>query len=185
MQGYSITQALSLPEYKVTDVKNGPDGLRIQVEPYKRKKFVCTNCGAAHTGKINSLKNVTVEDLKLLGKRDRLIVTKRRMRCSQDGRLHVEHVDWVKPRARVTNRLAQDIYRLTSITTNVEAGWYLGIDDEKVYRIDLETLEVLAAQKLDPTPACENMSVDEVSWRKYYRYLTNVIDVDIRKVIWN
>ncbi len=29
------------------------------------------------------------------------------------------------------------------------------------------------------------MSVDEVSRRKYYKYLTNVIDVDLRKVIWN
>lgn len=185
MRGYSITQALSLPEYKVTDVNNGVDGLRIQVEPYKRKKFVCSKCGAVHTEKVNSRKDVTVEDLKIFGKRVWLIVTKRRMRCPQDGQLHVEHVDWVKPRARVTNRLAQDVYRLTSITTNTEAGWYLGLDDEKVYRIDLETLEDLAAQKLEPTPRCENMSVDEVSWRKYYRYLTNVIDVDIRKVIWN
>jgi transposase len=185
MQSYSITRALSLPEYKITDVKDGLDGLRIQVEPYKRKKFVCSKCGEVHTGKVNSRKDVTVEDLKLFDKRVWLIVTKRRMRCPRDGQLHVEHVDWVKPRARVTNRLAQDVYRLTSITTNTEAGWYLGLDDEKVYRIDLETLEDLAAQRLEPIPACENMSVDEVSWRKYYRYLTNVIDVDIRKVIWN
>jgi len=29
------------------------------------------------------------------------------------------------------------------------------------------------------------MSVDEVSWLKYHRYLTIVIDTDIKKVIWN
>ena len=29
------------------------------------------------------------------------------------------------------------------------------------------------------------MSVDEVSYRKYHRYLTNVIDTDKRLVIWN
>jgi transposase len=185
MRGYSITQALSLPEYKIIGVKNGWDGRRIQVEPYKRKKFVCSKCGMVHDGKVNSLKYVTVEDLKVFDKRVWLIVTKRRMRCPQDGQLHVERVDWVKPRARVTNRLAEDIYRLTSITTNTEAGWYLGLDDEKVYRIDLEMLEELAAKRLEPTPTCRNMSVDEVAWRKYYRYLTNVIDVDIHKVIWN
>jgi transposase len=185
MQGYSITQALSLPEYKVTDIQDGLIRLRIQVEPYKHKKFICSKCGEIHAGKVNSLKEVTVEDLKLFGKRVQLVVTKRRMRCPQDGKLHVEHVSWVKPRARVTNRLAKDVYRLTSITTNTEAGWYLGLDDEKVYRIDLETLEELAAKKLEPTPTCKNMSVDEVAWQKYYQYLTNVIDVDIRKVIWN
>lgn len=185
MRTYSITQALSLPEYKVIDIKNDLYGLHIRVEPYKRKKFICSKCGKIHVGKVNSRKNVTIEDLKLLDKRVWLIVTKRRMRCPEDGRLHVERVDWAKPRARVTNRLAQNVYRLTSITTNAEAGWYLGLDDEKVYRIDLEMLEELAAQKLEPILTCKNMSVDEVSWRKFYRYLTNVIDVDIRKVIWN
>ena len=186
MRIYSITQALNLPQYKVTELKNNePNALYIWVEPYKHKPFVCSGCDKVHTSKVNSLKEVVVEDLKLFNKRVWLIVTKRRMRCPQDGRLHVERVDWVKPRARVTNRLSKDIYRLTSITTNTEAGWYLGLDDEKVYRIDLETLEELSAQKLKPIPACINMSVDEVSWRKYYRYLTNVIDVDIRKVIWN
>ncbi len=31
MRGYSITQALSLPEFKVTQVQNIPDGLRIHL----------------------------------------------------------------------------------------------------------------------------------------------------------
>jgi len=97
----------------------------------------------------------------------------------------VEAVDWIKPRARVTNRLAVEVYRLTAITTNVEAGWYLGMDDEQVYRIDREKLEELAVEKLIPPPAAKNMSVDEVSWLKYHRYLTIVIDTDIKKVIWN
>lgn len=185
MQGHNITQDLCLPDYKITKVHRESMALRIHVEPYKRKKFVCSQCQTVHVGKINSRKDVTVEDLKIFGKRVWLIVTKRRMRCPLDGQLHVELVDWVKPRARVTNRFAEDVYRLTSITTNTEAGWYLGIDDERVYRIDLETLEELAKKKLEPIPAAKNMSVDEVAWRKHYRYLTNVIDVDIRRVIWN
>jgi transposase len=36
-----------------------------------------------------------------------------------------------------------------------------------------------------PAPAAANMSVDEVSYRKYHRYLTNVIDIDRKLVIWN
>jgi transposase len=85
----------------------------------------------------------------------------------------------------VTVRYAEEVFRLTSITTNVEAGWYLGHDDEKVYRIDKGILKEKAAQILDPTPAAKNISVDEVSWKKWYRYLTNVVNVDIKKVIWN
>ena len=56
------------------------------------------------------------------------------------------------------------------------------LDDETVYRIDKRKLEDLALQKLDSVPAPKHMSVDEVAWHKY---VTNVVDVDQRKVIWN
>ena len=38
-----------------------------------------------------------------------------------------------------------------------------------------EISEEQAKEKLEPVPACKNMSVDEVSNRKYHHYLTNVI----------
>jgi len=40
-------------------------------------------------------------------------------------------------------------------------------------------------EKLDPTPAPKQMSVDEVAWQKWHKYVTNVVDIDQRKVIWN
>jgi transposase len=39
--------------------------------------------------------------------------------------------------------------------------------------------------KLIPPPAAINISIDEVSYKKYHRYLTNVVDADERAVIWN
>jgi len=59
------------------------------------------------------------------------------------------------------------------------------VDDGVITRIDKEVLEELYEQRLNPPPAALNMSVDEVSYRKYHRYLTNVIDTDRRLVIWN
>jgi len=186
MQRYSITKALNLPEYKITEILLDTDKeIYIRVVPYKRKKARCSGCGEIHDGKIHSFKETVVEDLRLLGKRVYLHVLKRRYRCLKDGQLYVESIDWLKPRSRVTKRLAQEVYRLTAITTNVEAGWFLGMDDEKIYRIDREILEELFKKKLEPPPAAINISVDEVSYLKYHRYLTNVIDTDIKKVIWN
>lgn len=46
-------------------------------------------------------------------------------------------------------------------------------------------MEEKAKEKLNPIPAGINLSVDEVSYRKYHRYLTNVIDADRRLIIWN
>ena len=64
----------------------------------------------------------------MIDKRVYLHVIKRRQVCPADERIHVESIVWLKPRARVTTRLAMEVYRLTAITTNAEAGWYLGID---------------------------------------------------------
>ncbi len=88
-------------------------------------------------------------------------------------------------RDRFTRRFAEQVYRLTSITTNAEAGWFLNLDDEVVYRIDRSMLEELAREKLSPVPAPAHISVDEVAWQKWHKYVTNVIDIDQRKVIWN
>ena len=112
-----------------------------------------------------------------------LHVPKRRSLCYQDERIRTEELQWL--RGRVTRRFAEQIYRLTSITTNKEAGWFLGLDDEKVYRIDKGMLEELSLQRIQKVTPPRHMSVDEVAWQKWHKYVTNVIDVDKRKVIWN
>jgi transposase len=101
----------------------------------------------------------------------------------EDGKIRVEELAWI--RGRFTRRFAEQVYRLTAITTNQEAGWYLELDDETVYRIDRTMLEELALLKLDPTPVPTYMSVDEVAWQKWHKYVTNVVDIEQRKVIWN
>ena len=92
---------------------------------------------------------------------------------------------WVKKWGRSTKRFAEQVNRLTAITTNQETGWFLDLDDEAVYRIDREMLEEKFNQRLVPPPAAINISVDEVSYKKYHRYLTNVVDVDEKAIIWN
>jgi transposase len=119
--------------------------------------------------------------LALSGKRAFLYVPKRKVRCPQDGKIRVEQFSWL--RGRFTSRFAKQVYRLTSITTNAEAGWFLGVDDETVYRIDRSMLEELAQEKLSPVPAPRTMSVDEVAWQKWHKYVTNVVDIEKRKVI--
>ncbi|MFH1449903.1 MAG: hypothetical protein ABIG09_05820, partial [bacterium] len=80
-----------------------------------------------------------------------------------------EEITWLKKWSRVTKRFAEQVNRLTAITTNQEAGWFLGLDDETVYRIDKEMLEAQYNAKLIPAPAAINISVDEVSYKNYER----------------
>jgi len=185
MQRNTIRKLLDIPAYKVVGVDCREDDIHVWLKPYKRNRAVCSGCGKVHAQGYHSTKEVIVRDLSLGKRRTYLHVLKRMCRCVEDDNIHVEEIDWLKLWSRVTKRYGEEVYRLTSITTNKEAGWFLGMDDEVVYRIDRDILEEKAAEKLDPIPSALNISVDEVSYLKYHRYLTNVIDTDRKLVIWN
>jgi len=184
MQLNTITKLIGIPDHKVSEVlKNTEQSLHLLLKPAGQTLPVCSGCGSVHSGGIHSKTLIVVEDLRISGKRVFLHVPKRKIRCHEDGRIRVEEFNWI--RGRFTKRFAQQVFRLTSITTNQEAGWYLGLDDETVYRIDKRMLEELTSERLGPVPAPTLMSVDEVAWQKWHRYVTNVVDIEKRKVIWN
>lgn len=184
MQLNTITGLINIPDHKVTQVlTNTEHSLHLLLKPAGQSSPVCSSCGSIHSVGVHSHECIVVEDLRISGKRVFLHVPKRKIRCCEDGRIRVEALDWI--RGRFTKRFAQEVYRLTAITTNQEAGWYLELDDETVYRIDRRMLEELTLERLDPVPAPRLMSVDEVAWQKWHRYVTNVVDIEKRKVIWN
>lgn len=185
MRLQGIKKLLDIPDYKITDVSFSPRTIHIRLIPYKRSKPVCSWCKETHTAGYHSCQWTEAEDLPISGKRVYLHIQKRRYRCPRDRKIHTEEIPWLKRWARVTSRFAEQVGRLTAITTNQEAGWFFGLDDEAVYRIDKTILKEAARQKLSPPPAAIHISVDEVSYRKYYRYLTNVIDIDRKLLIWN
>jgi transposase len=180
----TITELLDIQNHKAVEViRDEYQNIYVILERIEDTPPVCSGCGKVHGTSVHSRDVVVVEDLRISGKRVFLLVPKRKMRCIEDGRIRVEEIPWVK--GRFTDQFAEQVYRLTSITTNQEAGWFLGLDDEKVYRIDKSKLEELAMEKLDPVPAPRQMNVDEVAWQKWHKYVTNVVDVEKRKIIWN
>jgi transposase len=180
----TITELLNIPTHRIARIAGyQEDRAYFVLEPREGIEPICSACGKEHAGLEHSKETVVVEDVGLCGRRVFLQVVKRKLRCPEDGRIRVEKLAWI--RERFTKRFAEQITRLTAITTNQEAGWYLGLDDEKVYRIDRKMLEEAAREKLDPVPAPTHMSVDEVAWQKWHRYVTNVVDIDKRTVIWN
>ncbi len=184
MQLNTITEILNIPNYRAIEVTDSEyEGLHIVLERVEDTPPVCSGCGKVHGVSVHSRSDMLAEDLPISGKRVFLHVPKRKVQCAEDGTIRVEELQWLE--GRFTARFAEQVYRLTSITTNQEAGWFLGLDDETVYRIDKRKLEELALEKLDPVPAPKHMSVDEVAWQKWHKYVTNVVDVDRRKVIWN
>jgi len=184
MQLKTITELLNLPNFQVVSVlEHNETEIHFYIDQIEPVAPICSGCGAIHHSSVHSIGWIMVEDLALFGKRVFLYVPKRKSHCPKDNKIRVEQFDWL--RGRFTTRFAEQVYRLTSITTNAEAGWYLNLDDETVYRIDRSMLEELASEKLSPVPTPSIMSVDEVAWQKWHKYVTNVVDIEKRKVIWN
>ena len=179
----TITKLLNLPNVTVVgSLDSGDDHLHLVVSlSDKAEPPICSWCGAMHTS-VHSKGQMRVEDLPSNGRRVFLYLEKRKYRCP-DGGIHVEYLPWLQ--GRFTKRFAEQENRLTTITTNTEAGWFLGLDDEVVYRLDRAILQEKADELLSPTPAPKAMSVDEVAWKKGHSYVTNVVDIDKRVVIWN
>lgn len=185
MDKYSIRKLLKIPYFKVAQIISIDDKeIHIKLEPYKRRLAVCSGCGKKHRS-LHSHDEIIVRDKTIIDLEVYLHIVKRRYRCPENKNIRTEEIPWLKKWSRVTKRFAEQVGRLTAITTNQEAGWFLGLDDESVYRIDKEILEAQYDAKLIPPPAAINISVDEVSYKKYHRYLTNVVDTDERAVIWN
>jgi len=179
----TITELLNLPDVVVVDaIDCGDDHLHFVVAlSDSADPPICSWCGTVHMS-IHSRGQMRVEDLPSNGRRVFLYIEKRKCRCPEGG-IHVEHLHWLH--GRFTKRFADQVNRLTAITTNTEAGWFLGLDDEVIYRIDRAILQDKADDLLAPTPAPKSMSVDEVAWKKGHSYVTNVVDIDRRAVIWN
>jgi len=172
----TITQLLNIPGFHVVKViKLTETEIHLRVEEQARTNF----------NEYHSCDVVPVEDLRMGQRRVYLHVLKRKYHNPLTKKIETQKISWIAEKGRVTKALAEHVYRLASITTNVEAGWFLGMDDQKIYRIDKGMLEMLAEERLNPTPASKNISVDEVAWKKHHRYLTNVVDVDEKVITWN
>ena len=180
----SLTELLEIDNHKVTSILyNNASQIDLYLEMVDDNvPAVCSSCGRVHS-KLHDVETVTVEDLFMLGKRVFLTFKKRKVKCDEDDTVRVEEFSWLK--GRFTLRYSEQVYRLTSITSNQEAGWFLHQDDEVIYRIDKGILEEKALDLLEPVPTSKNISVDEVAFQKWHKYVTNVVDVDIKRVTWN
>ena len=184
MQKETLSEILNITHYYVSEIiSENKTEIHLKLEKDSECNTICSGCEHIHKKGYHSCYEIIVEDLPICGRRVFLHICKETYRCDNCKKILVEKIDWIY--IRCTRRYAKQVYRLTAITTNKESGWYLGIDDEVVYRIDKRMLQEEAKKKLVPIPAAIHISVDEVAYKKYHRYLTNVVDTDKKMIVWN
>ena len=88
---------LNIPKsYKVTKIESNPESLDIHIEPYKRKKAICSGCLQEHEEGYHGFETTKARDLPAGGRKVYLHVKKRMYRCPKDGKIYVEYVEWLK-----------------------------------------------------------------------------------------
>jgi transposase len=128
----TFTKTLGISNHKVTHIiKDTDQEIYFYLKKVdERAPAVCSSCSRVHS-RVHDVETVTVEDLPIIKKRVFLVFDKRKLECDEDDTVRVEEFSWL--RGRFTLRYSEQVYRLTSITSNQEVGWFLHQDDEVIY----------------------------------------------------
>ena len=92
-----MRELLNIPKgYKIIKIDQSAESIEIHIEPYKKKKAVCSGCGQEHVKGYHGFETIKVRDLPAVGRKVHLHVNKRRYECPKDGKIYVEQIDWIK-----------------------------------------------------------------------------------------
>jgi len=175
----AFNRLLALPGARVTDVLFGGDGVSVRVA-LRRRRAACSACGQV-CRQVHDRAWRRWRHLDLAGQRCFVEYELRRVRCRDCG-VRVEAVEWARPRARHTRDfedlvafLAQQMAK-TPISVLLRIGWdTVGAIVARVVadRLDDERLAGLVM-----------IGVDEISYRRGQRYLTQVCDHTTGAIVW-
>ena len=175
----AFNRLLALQGARVTDVLFGPAGVTVRVA-LTRRLAVCSGCGQV-CRQVHDRALRRWRHLDLAGNRCFVEYELRRVRCPDCG-VRVEAVPWARRRARHTRDFedvvafcAQQMAK-TPITALLRIGWdTVGAIVERVVsdHLDADRLKGLVM-----------VGVDEISYRKGQRYLTQVCDHRSGAIVW-
>jgi transposase len=175
----AFNRLLALQGARVIDVLFGSDGVTVRVA-LRRRLAVCSACGQV-SRRIHDRARRRWRHLDLAGQRCHIEYELRRVRCPDCG-VRVEAVPWARTGARHTRDFedlvafcAQQMAK-TPVAALLRIGWdTVGAILERVVsdHLDADRLKRLVM-----------IGVDEISYRKGQRYLTQVCDHQTGAIVW-
>jgi len=175
----AFNRLLALQGARVIDVLFGADGVSVRVA-LRRRRAVCSACGQL-CGQVHDRAWRRWRHLDVGAQRCFVEYELRRVRCPDCG-VRVEAVPWARPAARHTRDfedlvafMAQQMAK-TPICSLLRIGWdTVGAIVARVVgdHLDVGRLEGLVM-----------IGVDEISYRRGQRYLTQVCDHQTGQIVW-
>ena len=186
MSTFSITSLFPFRRVKIDDFIKVEDPnlgsvYYVVLSPDMRFNPVCYECDSEADG-IHSWHQRTIRDLDLMGSKCKLIHYYRKIKCPNCG-IKVEKNNVTAPGGHhVTKRMARYIHKLCENMTVKETAEHLDLHWETVKKIHQKFLE----KEFGETDYDHSgyLAVDEISFGKFHKYLTVVLDFKTGRVIW-
>jgi len=181
-QGFPVQRILSLRGMTVdfTEIEEGGKSIIIHLNQDKRfKKSFCSECGKRVPRKRRARRKI--RDLPMLQKAVYLDCELFIVKCPHCGQRR-ERLDFVDKCSRMTTRFESFIFKLVAMTTVKDTADKYDLSWDTVKNVDKKYL----TEKFSEIDYgnLEYVSIDEITNKKGRDYLTIVMNLDTRKVIW-
>ena len=172
-----------------TDATPAPDvhgvpapRLIIELQPAADHVKRCSQCGAP-VSRVHETTIRRVRDLAVMEWDTWLLVPRARVECPRCGPT-VEAVPWLDKYARMTTRLAAKIAGLAQVLPLKHVAAWFRVGWDTVKQIDQRALQRRLGRMEDHLDGLTQLAVDEFAIEKGHRYVTIVLDVVTKRVVW-
>lgn len=156
------------------------DTLTLTLEPLTTELPRCGRC-LAPTPLIHDRRIRHVRDRDLLDQHVQLQVPVRRVNCLNCGRVS-EHIDWLEPSSRLTQRLRAWVETLLQMLPISHISRLTGLHWHTIKAIDKRRLQASVG---DFNPGdVRRLVMDEFALHKGHRYATVIMDAERTRVLW-
>ena len=140
----------------------------------------CSQCGRC-TRAVHDQHDRRVRDLPIFEHRVELIVPRLRVACPVCGP-KLEHLSWLAPYARVTQRMGQSVAQLCKVASVRHVSSYFALDWKTVKELDFAHLQ----RELGPVDldGLQVIGMDEFAIQKGHRYATVIVEPTRKRVLW-
>ncbi|MCL6702950.1 ISL3 family transposase [Pseudomonas sp. T1.Ur] len=177
---HPIDLASFFPGYYIASSISAPKLLQLTLEPCATVMPLCGRCQQPcpliHDRRLRRVRDRDLFDQPVL-----LLIPMRRLDCLNCGRVN-EHIDWLAPFARMTQRLVNWIEVLTLILPIAHVRQLTGLHWQSIKDVDKRRLERNVAA-FDPGNV-KRLVMDEFALHKGHRYATVIMDADRKRVLW-
>lgn len=177
-----IGKTIETQGFRVISVNGGTDQLIATLIPDRRFKPRCGVCG--QPGKYRDQRRVRrFRHVPLWGIPCSIDYAPRRVSCDRCGGVHVEDLPWVMGKRRFTKALLHTIATWTRILSWEEV--------RRLFQCSWSTVHLSVKEMVEYGLANRDLShithigIDEISRRKGHVYVTNVYDLNSKRLIWS